>query len=313
MAAEHEKPAAFLDDLLSPLRCVPPRRYDWLIELQPTSTVAVPDSGRRIFEGALPEGLPAVMLDSAGEQQLIVPDHLRMRFCRSQHRTAIDYVPGRETTLSGTAAFWFLGDMLVALGRHLLHGAMLVDPARDLAIALFAPSHTGKTTTALALAHAGYALAGDDALVLDADAQGCGLWAIPRMTKIHRRTAAMLPWLAPLLTDSGWKGEEQALRLASLAPAVALAGHRRRKVGLMVALTVPNESGHRLSRIPRPEALAAIAHDNLRIAPGGVDADTRVALAALSRLVATVPVVALSVGPEPASLSGALFDDHLLV
>jgi hypothetical protein len=77
-------------------------------------------------------------------------------------------------------------------------------------------------------------------------------------------------------------------------------------VELVIALMPPNEKGHAVTAIAKPEALAAIACDNLRIAPDGVDADNAATLAAVARFIATTPVIALSVGPDPGSLSRAL-------
>ena len=69
------------------------------------------------------------------------------------------------------------------------------------------------------------------------------------------------------------------------------------------AWSSPNPNDHAITPIAKPDALMSIACDNLRIAPGGVDADNARALAALGALVARTPVVALSVGPNPGSLT----------
>jgi hypothetical protein len=58
----------------------------------------------------------------------------------------------------------------------------------------------------------------------------------------------------------------------------------------------------------KPDALTRIAHDNLRIAPGGVEPDKAAAFAALSTLIATTTVVALSPGPEPSTLATRVFE-----
>jgi hypothetical protein len=305
VAAADERTAAFLDPILAPLSCAIPAACDWTASMAPVATIESPAGGQRIFEGPLPEGLLSVMVKNGDERMLVVPGHFSMSFRRTARTTEIRYVPGKESGLGGTAAFWMLDDLLSAHGRHLLHGALLVDPATDRSIALFAPSGTGKSTTALALARAGFCLCGDDALVLDAHEDRCGLWAIPRKIKVHRRTAALLPWLGPLLSDS-WINDEQAFELGALSPLVTIAAPRQRQAGLVIALMPPNESGHAATAIARPDALAAIASDNLRIAPGGVDADNAATLAALARLVANTPVIALSVGPDPGSLSRAL-------
>jgi hypothetical protein len=305
IVASEERYATFLEPILAPLRCATSVAHDWSALMLPASTICPPNGGLRIFDGSLPEGLPALMVEDGQGRILVVPDHFAMRFRRKSQTTEIHFVPGKEGALSGTAAFWMLDDLLAAHGRHLLHGALLVDPRTERSVVLFAPSGTGKTTTALALARSGFCLAGDDALVLDSSGDGHGLWAIPRRIKVDRKAATLLPWLGPVLTDS-WVNDEQAFELDALSPVVTLATPRRRKVGLVIALMSPNPVGHSVVPAGKPETLAAIACDNLRIAPGGVDADNAATLAALARVIAATPVIKLSVGPDPGSLSRAL-------
>ena len=302
VAAGDEQLASFLDPILAPLACPPTASCDWIVELSPVAVVDVPTDARRIFEGPLPEGLTCAMVEDGDGRKLIVPGHFAMWFRRAARRTDLSFVPGKEDGLGGTAAFWMLDDLLAAHGRFLLHGGLVVDPKSESSIAIFAPSGTGKTTTVLALAHAGFCLAGDDALVLDVGEDGCGMWAVPRKLKVDRKTAALLPWLDALLTGN-WIDNEQALEIGALQPVVSCALPRRRRVGLVVVLTSPNPNDHAITPIAKPDALMSIACDNLRIAPGGVDADNARALAALGSLVARTPVVALSVGPNPGSLT----------
>jgi hypothetical protein len=277
------------------------------VSLTPVGAIAAPAIGRPIFDGTLPEGLHAIMVECRQERTLVVPDHFAMIFRRAARATEIRFVPGQEDGLGKTAAYWMLGDLLAALGRHLLHGASLVDAASGQSIAIFAPSGTGKTTTALALARAGFHLAGDDALVLQRDGDACHLWALPRKINVGRRTATLLPWLAPVLSDA-WTDDEQQVEIAALSPVIKLAIPQPRPVKLVIVLTAPNGTAHAVSPVAKPDALVRIAADNLRIAPGGVDADNAAALAALTNLVASTRTIALSVGPDPASLSRALVE-----
>jgi hypothetical protein len=305
IAAAEERLAAFLDPILAPLSCTIPAACDWIASMSPVAEIEPPVGEDRIFEGPLPEGLPAIMIQKGDERVLVVPAHFAMSFQRNARKTEIRFVPGKESGLGGTAAFWLLDNVLAAHGRHLLHGALLVDPTTDKSIALWAPSGTGKSTTTLALARAGLHLAGDDALVLDASTRAGGLWAIPRKIKVHRQTAALLPWLGPILANS-WTADEQALDLGALSPLVALATPKPRQAELLIALQPPNNNDHVVAAITKPEALVAIARDNLRTAPGGVDADDAAALAALAGLIARTRVISLSVGPNPSTLSRAL-------
>jgi hypothetical protein len=296
--------AAFLEPVLAPLACMP-TRCDWIASLRSVEAIDYPNNGRRIFEGTLPEGLTAIMVEHEGARRLVVPDHFAMHFLRPQRTTDIHYVPGRASALDGTVAFWMLDDVLAAHAQHLLHGASIVDPKSDEAILIFAPSGTGKTTTALALARSGCHFDGDDAVALSSDTAGCCSWAIPRRIKIDRRTAEMLPWLAPCLSDV-WTDGEQAFARDGLSSLVTLSRPQLRRVRLVIVLTPPNDAAHVATPISKPEALAAIATDNLRVTPSGVDPDKTAALSALTQLVANTPVVALSVGPDLSSLSAGM-------
>lgn len=308
VAAADEGAATFLERLLSPLSMAVDGLQQWTVTLTPADAAAIgrPDGLPVLFDENLPEGLPALLVEAPGGRRFIMPGHLDMAFDRANRHVAIRYVCGEERHLSGTSCYWMLAMVLAASGRQLLHGASLVEPRSGQAIALFAPSGTGKSTTTLALARAGFAVAGDDAMVLDAGGPRPLLWSIPRAFKVHRRTAAMLPWLQPVLRDA-WKEDEQAIPYRLVRTLVPVAPPLARPVGLVIVLLPPNGEGHRLRRMARPEALAAIASDNIRVAPGGVDADNAEALAAVARLVAATPVASLSVGPDPASLSPEFF------
>jgi hypothetical protein len=307
ISADEPVIAGFLDPILSPLACARPPSCDWIVSLERVATIELPQSGRRIFEGPLPEGLHSMMIESGQERAFIVPEHFAMIFRRAARTSEIRFIPGREEGLGRTAALWMLADMLAACGHALLHGALLVDPAIQQSVAVFAPSGTGKTTTVLALARSGYQLAGDDALVLSEDGNGCELWALPRKLKVGWQTAALLPWLAPVLAET-WTGVEQEIELNALAPVVTLATPQPRPVKLVIVLMQPNDSAHAVTSINKPDALVRIATDNIRLFPDGIDSDNASALAALTRLVATTRVIALSVGPDPASLSRELIE-----
>ena len=189
--------AAFLDPILAPLMCEPLAACDWMISLVPVDTVGIPEGGLRLFEGALPEGLPAVIIQHENRRSLIVDDHFAITLSLTARTVEFRYVNGRSEAKGGTAAFWMLGDILAAQSQHLLHGAAVVDPGSDEVIALFAPSGIGKTTTALALARSGLHLAADDALVLSVRQNVPLIWGIPRRLKISQKTASMFHGCRP--------------------------------------------------------------------------------------------------------------------
>jgi hypothetical protein len=235
---------------------------------------------------------------------ILAPDHFVMTSDAAAHATRIEVILGRERALGGTAVFWLLDDVLAAHGRHMLHGACLVDRRSEQAFALFAPSGTGKTTTALALARSGLGLAGDDALVLKNEPGASYLWGIPRYSKIHRKTVDLLPWLRPHVpvTDA----EEQTVALDALSPVIDIGGVSPRRAAAAIILRKPNATGHQVAPLSKAEALSLIVADNIRRLPAGVDAAGQSTFAAVARFVAQTPAVALSAGPDPSTLTADL-------
>ncbi len=294
--------AGFLDPILAPLAVDAAAAPGWTIRLRASEAIGpLPAHMRRIWDGPLPEGLHSTLVQQGDRQILVVPDHFAMSSVRSARSTDIEVAPGGANSIGGTAAFWLLQGILAAHNRHLLHGACLVRRATLEAFALFAPSGTGKTTTALALARAGLEFAGDDALVLENAAEGSYLWGIPRKIKVHRRTADLLPWLHPVLKD--WTADEQAIGLDAIDAVIQLADATCRRAAGAIVLLPPNAVGHRVEAIAKTDALNQILADNVRRAPTGVDADGQAAFAAIARFIAATPTIALTVGPDPSSLT----------
>ena len=302
--AADESHAAFLDPILGQLTVARTVRPHWKITITKARTVARPAVARAIWDGPLPEGLPSILTSNGGWTTLTVPGHFAMTNRRAACSSRVRVTSAGQSSIQGTAAFWLIEEILAARNRHLLHGACLVTAETDQAIALFAPSGTGKTTTALALARNGLGLAGDDALVLHNAKNASYVWGIPRAMKVSRRTAEMLPWLAPVLAPH--KHDEQALRFDDLELIVEPASAARRRCAAVVVLTKPNGVGHRAEMIAKADALTHIVADNIRRAPTGVDVKGQAAFAAIARLVTRTPTITLSVGPDPCSLTPEL-------
>jgi hypothetical protein len=296
----------FLDPILAPLSCDPPTVCDWEVSLTGVDAIEMPQSGSRVFDGSLPEGLPATIVEHERLRTLVVPGYCAIALDRAARTVELRFVKDQAAAIGGTASFWMLADILAASAQYLLHGAGVIDPRSGDAIALFAPSGTGKTTTVLALARSGFHLASDDALVLSVRRQMSTIWGIPRHVKISRQTAAMLPWLAPCLAET-WIDGEQTVARDALAALVTLANPQPRRVGRVIVLRPPNDRDHLLMPMAKPDAVTAIARDNFRVTADGIASDTSAAFAALSTLIATTPVIALSPGPDPETLATRLF------
>jgi hypothetical protein len=296
-----EQDADFLDSILAPLMVQTGQPPHWTITLGIVDQIEPPHpSSNLIWQGQLPEGIESILTERDDQRTLTAAGQFTMTHRPASHSTAVQVLSAGTNTVRGTAAFWLIDEILARGSQFLLHGACLVRPETAEAIALFAPSGTGKTTTALALARNGLALATDDALVLENTETASLIWGIPRGIKVHQRTAGMLPWLQPVLR--AWEGEEQALGLDEIEPVVQRAPAAARRCAGVIILAKPNTDGHRTERIAKADALTLILSDNIGKTPTGVDAAGQATVAAVARLVARTPTFVLSVGPDPASL-----------
>jgi hypothetical protein len=293
-----------LEPFLSPL-AVEDGASDWEIRINREDSLPSEQAGFLIWEGNLPERLPAVMRRDGGNSNLLVRDHLALSSDRGGKRIDVVVRPGREKTLRGTPSINILTEVIRGSGLFLIHAACLLPPRRDDCLLIFAPSGTGKTTTSLALARTGWSLAGDDAAILQMHETGPQVWALPRSLTVHRRTEELLPWL--IAATKPWAGrDEQAVPLANVTRLVSSATPVPRRCCTIVLLDKPNGSAHEARPLDRSEALLRILSDNLRIAPDGmVDRDHDL-LDAFAALVKHVPVLRLSVGPDLPSLGSYL-------
>jgi len=147
-------------------------------------------------------------------------------------------------------------------GQQVVHAAGLSAPDGKGMVLISAPSGTGKTTTALALARAGLSLAADDIMVLRRENAGIVAWALPRALNVHRRTAALLPWL---MLPPRWNSEgEQVVPRASLGSSIVLEDGE-----LPVSRLLLLQRGDRFAMEP-VAAAEALAADNVRGSTAGI-------------------------------------------
>jgi hypothetical protein len=298
-----------LDPHLAPLRA-PPAAGAPVFRLTVAAQQADPDPAGALLlaEGRLPEGPDARLFAARDGLLLVVPGRLSLRIAGAEGRMAV--APGGESLVGGSPGVIAIEAAAGLSGQALVHAAALTLPGRDEALLLAAPSGSGKTTAALALALGGFGLLSDDAAMLRPSPEGMTVWGLPRALKVHRATLGLLPALAPLLGEAWDAAGEQALprrRLAGLLPlpeavpaplgAVLLVGPRR------------GAPGHELRPLPRAEALLRLAADNLGRGPAGLPETDRRRWAALSSAVAGARCLELRAGTDldalpPAVLGG---------
>jgi hypothetical protein len=218
-------------------------------------------------------------------------------FVAIDHRTARAEAvmkAGSEEAFAFTPVMNVLDAALKAAGMNLLHGACLTMPNGSGALAICAPSGFGKTTTALALARGGFGLVSDDASVIGAD--GLFIWGLPRRLKVHRETAAMLPWIGNL--PDAWNEEgEQPVSMDTLRDVASVAEPRPTPLAAVILLGARSDDDHRLTRLSKSEALVRIAQDNVSNSAIGVKAWNRRHFDTVAAMLRSAPVLELRAGP----------------
>lgn len=211
-------------------------------------------------EGTLPEGTPLRGVWAAAGRQQLVDGRLGIRI-DFRRRLVVCRLGGAPGLLAGTAGIGVLDAILEQEHQHLVHAALLELPARlgGGGLLLLGDSGAGKSSTALALARGGFALAGDDAAVLCAGVAGgveggVEAWGFPRAPKVHPFTARLLPWLQALVPATGEEEVEVARR--DLAALVPLAGVERRLPLRAVAVLGPRGAAH--AAVPLGASAAAV-------------------------------------------------------
>lgn len=252
---------------------------------------SLPPDASLLYQGPLPgEGDCAFacrenryFLVFAGEASLeIVPD---------QARAAMIVAPGSRYRAAGTMASMTIEFAYDHGGRQLLHGAGLAIAETGRMLFVSAPSGTGKTTTALALARNGFALASDDVVAVRRGATGLMAQGLPRALNVHRNSAAMLPWL-PVGPD--WRTDgEQALPWRRLGDTLAL---EDRELPLAAVLLLRRGPAPRIAPVAATEALVALASDNVRGSMLGLTPLHARRYAMLADMVRSLPAWQVEVG-----------------
>jgi hypothetical protein len=189
---------------------------------------------------------------------------------------------------------------LDAGGQHMLHTAGLTLPDSDAVVLIHAPSGTGKTTTSLALATQGFGLCSDDAMIVNVASGKVVAWGLPRAVKIHRKTAEMIPQVAPCLGQTWDRNGEQPVSLERLAGIVRVENASARPVAALLHLARSADSQTRLVAMARTDAMVALAVDNVRTGMTGLLPMQKRRLATIAGLVNSVPTFRLEVGARPA-------------
>jgi hypothetical protein len=262
-----------------------------------------PDPGPLLFEGMMPDRLPCV-IRQAGDRELYMVEE-RASLLLGGRDGLLTVAPGAEKLVRGSVAFQALNAALALGDQYFLHAAALVRPASDAAVLIFGGSGFGKTTTTLALVASGFGFITDDASIVKRDPAGDRIWGLPLALKVHRNSARMMPWLAPVITDR-WNSEsEQPVTPAALATLLdrPLPARAPRPIAGLIVLGGRSDDEHRLRPLAKSETLLAIAADNVARNLKGVTKLHQDRMQRVAELVAAHPTYEIRVGPNLESLA----------
>ncbi len=198
-------------------------------------------------------------------------------------------------------------DALTREGHSFVHGACLAAPVASQwrGVVITAPSHTGKTTTALALADSGWRLLGDDVTYVRPPNLGTAVWGFPRSCHIRPGTFRLLPWLADLELGPPDAEGTRAVAMTELRNRAWINGPWLQPA-LVVVLAAPNRRATRVESIDRAAALSQLAAESVTAVPGVCDDQAARDFVTLGRLVCAAPACRLSVGPNVADVAEKL-------
>ncbi|ESY18868.1 serine kinase [Mesorhizobium sp. RSR565B] len=287
------------DLMLGTLRVSGPAEPGFRIDIVETQELEESPAGKLAFDGDVPEDGHCRLIDGGGTVHLVFPGLQTVSINADGGWAEIRVHP--DAKVKWTVLMMVLDAALDAGDQHMLHTAGLTLPGREALVLIHAPSGTGKSTTSLALASQGFGLCSDDAMILKVLAGGgITAWGLPRKVKVHRHTAAMLPFVAPCLGDKWDANGEQAVSLERLAEIIRIEETVGRPVAALFHLARSADAQTRLVPMTRTDAMVALATDNVRTGMTGLLPAQKRRMATIATLVKAVPTFTLEVGANPA-------------
>lgn len=261
------------------------------------------DGSLRLFwGGVLRSGIASEYYAAAGRRIVHLPGRAWGRLDFEQRVMEIVCGPGQEGCAYDGCLVPLLCELLAYHGHFVIHAASLAFERRGemVGVLLAGVSGAGKTTAALALAHAGMALLTDDMSFIESprsDGSRVRLWGLQLPCKVHDNTCRLLPWLDACPAKSARAQEEIRLDVrAAIGESTGIVADPR-----LVLLLGPRSAGrHVLERLDKTQAMMRLTRENLRAFEHRGDGTPGDTFRALGRLVAQCDIYRLSVG-EPLS------------
>ncbi|MBM3860521.1 MAG: hypothetical protein FJ395_12840 [Verrucomicrobia bacterium] len=249
-----------------------------------------------LWRGEFPVGVPMEWYAEGRTRSIRLPGNVWARLDLPRRVCDIVVQPGAEWCLRTGCVSQVLCELLGEADHHVLHSACLA-AGRDgqrRAVLLAGVSGAGKTTTALALAHAGLPLLTDDAAFLVRRDGAVRVWGLPRPCKVHRQTMAMMDWLKNIESRPTSDGQEFVMplnRLSTADPRWELAP------GLVVLIEPRNDTAHRLQEMNKVDALTELTRQNVHAMGGHAVERAGQSFQTIGALITASRVLRLSVGP----------------
>jgi hypothetical protein len=253
----------------------------------------------------LAAGIPATFYSGPGVRRIDLPGRLSADIDLAGNHGSVCVEPGSEPWIYDMGILPAVVGALRRSGRFTVHAACLAmgrDGQEPAAAIILGQSQAGKSTSALALAHAGLMIQTDELCVLyrggPHESGAMRVWGMPRPCRVRPYTLQLLPWLRDYPLKLAPDGEELTIEPAELHGAEHDPRFGDYRPGLVVLLDPRNSTGHVANPISSAAALMRIARENVRSVKTGADPTDAPAFEALAALVRQTPVCRLSVGPQ---------------
>jgi hypothetical protein len=228
--------------------------------------------------------------------------------CLDFQRRTLEIVcrPGQEGCVYDGCLTPLLCELLAHLGHFVIHAASLAMEWQGsrVGVLLAGVSGAGKTTTSLALAHAGMTLLADDMSFIESrgsDGDRVGLWGLQLTCKVHDNTRRLLPWLDACPAGPARVDGETCVHVAeAVGDSAGVVADPR----LLLLLGPRSNGNHVLMPLDKTLAMTTLTRENIRAYEHRADGSAGLAFRALGQLVAQCRTCRLCVG-EPLSTLAA--------